>query len=169
MGRAIHPNILPKDYNADNSTKAVILLTDGQNQWYDWPGKKWSVDGEDHYSGIPGSNKYPGSYDNEFKADWPGADYTAYGRLNEARLGTTSNSAANGVINTRMLELCTAMKDEGIFIYTITFRLSNTTTQQLYRDCATEASFYFNSPSNSDLQQVFAQIADELSALRITE
>lgn len=163
------PAELPQDYGLSNLTKAVILLTDGQNQWYDWPGTTWSVDGETHYSGIPGSNKYPDDYDNDFKAAWPGADYTAYGRLSEGRLGTTSNSAANVVIDNRMLELCTAMKAQGIVIYTITFQLNNSTTQQLYRNCATSEDFYFNSPSNSDLQQVFVQIADELSELRIAE
>lgn len=163
------PADLPHDYGSPNLTKAVILLTDGQNQWYDWPGRKWTVGGEDHYSGLPGKNKYPGSYDDDFRSSWPGADYTAYGRLNEGRLGTTSNSAANDVIDDRMLELCTAMKAEGIVIYTITFQLSNSATQQLYRDCATSENFYFNSPSNPDLQQVFVQIADELSALRIAE
>lgn len=163
------PNELPYDYTEPNMTKAVILLTDGENQWYDWPGRTWEESGETHYSGLPGNNQYPGSYDDEFKDDWPGADYTAYGRLSEARLGTTSNSAARTEINTRMLELCTSMKTAGIIIYTITFQLSNTTTQQLYRDCATTEDFYFNSPTNSDLQQVFVQIADELSALRIAE
>ena len=163
------PNDLPKGYNEPNSTKAVILLTDGVNQWYDWPGKKWTISGEDHYSGIPGSNKYPGSHDNDFKATWPGADYTSYGRLSEGRLGTTSNGAAKTEINNRMLELCTAMKAQGIVIYTITFQLGDTATQQLYRDCATNEEFYFNSPSNADLQQVFVHIADELSSLRLAE
>ncbi|MDH3660223.1 MAG: pilus assembly protein [Alphaproteobacteria bacterium] len=163
------PSDLPKSYAEENSTKAVVLLTDGENQWYDWPGTTWTVDGETHYSGIPGSNKYPDSYDDDFNAAWPGADFTAYGRLSEGRLGTTNNSAAKSVINDRMLELCTAMKAEGIVIYTITFQLSDTATQQLYRNCASGNEFYFNSPSNSDLQQVFVQIADELSSLRIAE
>lgn len=163
------PNDLPKDYGEPNSTKAIILLTDGENQWYDWPGKTWSVDGETHFSGIPGSNRYPGSHDDNFKATWPGADYTAYGRLSEGRLGTTSNSAARSVINDRMLELCTSIKTQGVLIYTITFQLNAASTQQLYRNCASSTEFYFNSPSNSDLQQVFVQIADELSNLRIAE
>lgn len=163
------PSDLPKSYAETNSTKAVILLTDGQNQWYDWPGTTWTVDGETHYSGIPGSNRYLDDYDDDFRTTWPGADYTAYGRLNEGRLGTSSNGAAKSVINDRLLELCTAMKAEGIVIYTITFQLSDTATQQLYRDCASDTGFYFNSPSNSDLQQVFVQIADELSNLRLAE
>jgi hypothetical protein len=163
------PSELPKDYNAPNSTKAVILLTDGQNEWYDWPGTTRKVDGETRYSGLPGSNKYPDSHDDEFAGEWPGADYTAYGRLSEGRLGTTSNSLARTIINQRMLELCTAMKNEGIVIYTITFKLNSASAQDLYRSCASRPSQYFNSPSNSDLQQAFVQIADELSNLRIAE
>ncbi len=163
------PNNLPFDYAAPNMAKTVILLTDGRNEWYDWPGGTWQAGGQQHFSGIPGSNRYPGSYKNEFRSTWPGADYTAYGRLTEGRLGTTSNSAAKTVVNNRMLELCTAMKAQGIKVYTITFQLNDATIQQLYRDCATSDEFYFNSPSNSDLQQVFVQIADELSNLRIAE
>jgi hypothetical protein len=68
-----------------------------------------------------------------------------------------------------MLELCTAMKAEGIVIYTITFQLTSSSTQNLYRSCATSEAMYFNSPSNSDLQQAFVQIADQLSELRIAE
>ena len=163
------PRDLPKDYDEPNFVKAVILLTDGENQWYDWPGRTWRIDGEKHYAGIPGSNRYPDSYDDDFKAAWPGADYTAYGRLSEGRLGTTSNGGAKTEVNKRLLELCTAMKAEGIVIYTITFKLNDTTTQQLYRDCASATNFYFNSPSNSDLQQSFVRIADELSNLRLAE
>ncbi|NJO38860.1 MAG: Flp pilus assembly protein TadG [Rhizobiales bacterium] len=163
------PDDLPLAYETPSMEKVVILLTDGVNEWYDWPGAKWTVGGEDHYSGMPGSNQYPGTYGTGFKSDWPGADYTAYGRLSEGRLGTTSNGAAKTVINSRMLELCSAMKAENILIYTITFRLTDSTTQNLYRNCATSPDHYFNSPSNSDLQQVFVEIANELSSLRIAE
>jgi Flp pilus assembly protein TadG len=163
------PKDLPLDYGEPDMTKAVILLTDGENQWYDWPGRTWTVDGQTHYSGLPGSNVYPDSYDDDFAATWPGADYTAYGRLGEGRLGTTSGGAATTEINERMLELCSAMKDEGIIVYTITFQLNSATTKQLYRDCATDEQHYFNSPSNSDLRQTFVAIADELSNLRIAE
>ncbi|MEL6963076.1 MAG: TadE/TadG family type IV pilus assembly protein [Pseudomonadota bacterium] len=163
------PTELPLDYNATSMEKVVILLTDGVNQWYDWPGKKWTVDGEDHYAGLPGANKYPGNHDDTFKAEWPGADYTAYGRLSEGRLGTTSNSGAKNEVNERMLELCESMKTEDILLYTITFRLTDSATRSLYENCATSPDHYFNSPSNSDLQQVFVEIANELSNLRIAE
>ena len=163
------PDELPLDYNTTNMHKVVILLTDGVNEWYDWPGVIKTVSGEDRYSGLPGANQYPGSYDTEFAGDWPGADYTAYGRLNEGRLGTTSKSGATSVVNDRMLELCEAMKAQDIIMYTITFQVSSTTTQNLYRSCATDDDKYFNSPTNSQLQEAFEQIADELSNLRIAE
>lgn len=163
------PEGLPLDYNEPGMNKVVILLTDGVNQWYDWPGTRWTVSGEDHYSGLPGSNQYPGSHDDDFEDEWPGADYTAYGRLSEGRLGTTSGSGATSEINDRMLELCTAMKAQDVIMYTITFQVTNSATQNLYRSCATDDDHYFNSPSNSQLESAFEQIADELSNLRIAE
>jgi hypothetical protein len=163
------PPELPLDYTEPSMTKVVILLTDGVNEWYDWPGDRWSIDSEDRYSGIPGSNQYDNNTSTDFRSEWPGADYTAYGRLSEGRLGTTNNGIARSVINNRMLELCSAMKAQDIVLYTITFALSNTTTQELFRNCATDDDHYFNSPSNTDLQQAFVTIADELSKLRIAE
>ncbi len=163
------PAELPLAYEAPGMQKVVILLTDGVNQWYDWPGRKWKVAGENHYSGLPGKNKYPGSHNNAFKGDWPGADYTAYGRLNEGRLGATGNGAAKNEINSRMLELCTKMKTADIILYAITFKLNDSATRSLYESCATSPDHYFNSPSNSDLQQVFVEIANELSNLRIAQ
>lgn len=168
------PAGLPLDYSEPNMEKVVILLTDGQNQWFDYPGTtfKWGGSGDNHYTGLPGGNAYPTSpsnYRSQFQSAWPGADYTAYGRLSEGRLGTTNNGTAKTKINQRMLELCTAMKAEGILMYTITFQENDTATQNLYRDCASDPKKYFNSPSNSDLQQAFVQIANELSNLRIAE
>jgi hypothetical protein len=55
-------------------------------------------------------------------------------------------------------------------MYTITFGgTPDSGTQQLYRDCATEEDMYYHAPTNSQLQQVFVTIADELTKLRIAE
>lgn len=54
--------------------------------------------------------------------------------------------AATTEINARMLAVCNAMKSEGIIIFAITFRLSNTSTQDLYRSCSTSPAHYFDSP-----------------------
>ena len=169
------PEDLPLPYEEPNMEKVVILLTDGNNEWYDYPGILWDPSGspsEDHYSGIPGNNMYPTSpnYRNEFRNDWPGADYTAYGRLSEGRLGTTSTGGANDELDERMLDMCEAMKQQGIIMYTMTFGPSpNSATQQLYRDCATEPDMYLHAATATTLQQNFVTIADELSRLRIAE
>ena len=73
------------------------------------------------------------------------------------------------VLNNRMLQTCAAMKAQGIIIYTITYALSNNATKNLYRDCATQPSMYFDSPAPSDLNQAFREIGDALSNLRIAE
>lgn len=136
------PATLPLAYDEPLMDKVAIMLTDGENQWYDWP------------TGLPNN---------------PDADYTAYGRVSEGRLGTTNGSAATTEINARMLAVCNAMKSEGIIIFAITFQLSNTTTQDLYRSCATSPAHYFDSPSNDDLQDVFHEIGNELTNLRLAQ
>ncbi len=132
------PADLPKDYNDPLVDKVVVMLTDGVNQWYDHP--------------PSGPDK---------------SDYGAYGRLGWGVLGTTNRTLATAEINDRMMQVCNAMKAQGIEIYTITFQLSNTTTQNLYRDCATSPDHYFNSPTNEDLNLVFEAIGTQLTNLHL--
>ncbi len=94
---------------------------------------------------------------------------TAYGYLWQGVLGTTSYSGAVNVLNSRLAEICESMKAQGIIIYTITFQLSNSNTQNLFRTCATNPDFYFNSPSGTELQNAFNMIADSLANLRISK
>jgi hypothetical protein len=117
----------------------------------------------------PGSNQYPTSPTN-YETTWPGADYTAYGRLSEGRLDTTNKGVANAVLDTRMLDMCQAMKAQGIIIYTMTFGGSpDAGTKTMFENCATDPDKYFHAPTGSDLNQAFDTIADELASLRIAE
>ena len=62
------------------------------------------------------------------------------------------------------------MKAHGIILYTITFGSTpNSSTQNLYRNCATEPTYYWHAPDNATLQTVFHSIAEQLSNLRIAE
>ncbi len=142
------PDNLPMAYDAPLMDKVAIILTDGQNVYYDWPG------------GLPGS-PLSGSY--------PDTDYSAYGRLSEGRLGTTNPGQALTEINNRMSRLCENMKDEGIVIYAITFQLNHAATQDLMRNCASDPEKYYNSPSNDELRATFVAIGNELTNLRIAE
>lgn len=140
------PSKLPLKYDAKLSKKVAILLTDGVNEWYDWP------------EGLPGA---------PMAAKYPDADYTAYGRPSQNRLGTTSNANAPAIINSRILGLCQAMKDNGINIFTVTFQASNAALQAVYRSCASAPNQYFDSPTPGELQQVFRQIGSQISNLRL--
>lgn len=147
--RALSPNwrtlwgdpTLPLDYGTPLMEKVVIVLTDGQNQFYDWPGNG------------PGPN---------------GSDFTAYGRLFDFGFATLDDARAE--IDSRFANICTQMKANGIILYTITFGSTpNSTTQNLYRTCATDPTFYFHAPTNDQLRAAFNTIAEQLSKLRIAQ
>ena len=65
-------------------------------------------------------------------------------------------------------DVCENIKDEGIRLYTITFKVSNSATQALMEECATSPALYFDSPSNEQLEVVFQAIARDLSNLRLS-
>lgn len=134
------PATMPLDYDEPLMDKVVVMLTDGNNQWYDHP---------------------PAGPD--------GSDYGAYGRRGWGVLGTTDAGDALAEVNNRMAQTCELMKAEGIKIFTITFKVNNSTTKALYENCATSPDFYFNSPTNEDLTQTFRTIGTELSNLRIAQ
>lgn len=93
----------------------------------------------------------------------PDADYTTCKRPSDGVLGTTNRSVGTVIINNRMSQLCRSMKAQGIII------LSNTTTQNLFRTCATSPAHYFNSPTNEELEETFVEIGNELTNLRLAE
>jgi Flp pilus assembly protein TadG len=96
--------------------------------------------------------------------------FTAYGYLSDGRLGTTSNSStAEATLDNKLKTVCTAMKNKGIYVYTIAFGNPGTTIQTLLKNCASSQNYYFNSPTNADLQTAFNAIADSLSNLRVSK
>ncbi len=75
-------------------------------------------------------------------------------------------SASQADANVRTL--CDRVKQEGILIYTITFKAPQK-ADALMQSCATSPGHYFRSPTAADLRDAFHTIAGELSALRIAE
>ena len=76
------------------------------------------------------------------------SQYTGYGYISENRLGTTDLSNAETMLNNRLTQVCNNIKETGIIVFTIVFRLENTQLQKLFRDCATSPDKFFNSPDN---------------------
>ena len=136
------PNTLPLAYHTPLMDKVVILLTDGENQFYDYKG-----------DGLVN-----------------GSDRTGNGRLGEGLMGSTNSTNATNNINTRLTNICTAMKNQGIIIYTITFTNSvNNNIRSIYQGCASKPEYYFDSPTSADLNTAFTSIGDSLSNLRISK
>jgi hypothetical protein len=141
------PATHPLDYDTPFMEKVVVILTDGNNQFYD------------HDTGS--SN--------------PASDFTAYGRI-ETLIGTTSGSASwrrdqgRALLDSRMAGTCAAMKAEGIRIYSIIFGASpDATARNLFTNCATQPTMYYYAPTNEQLSAVFRAIGGELANLRIVE
>ena len=66
-------------------------------------------------------------------------------------------------------ETCQAMKDQGVVIYTITFKLEDDKTNDLFEGCASGPKRYFKSPDGKVLETAFATIAGDLTNLRLAE
>jgi Flp pilus assembly protein TadG len=150
---------LPLAYGTPFMDKILVLMTDGSNEWYDWP------------EGAPGACRTTGGSPpcrSGYVSDGD-ADMTAYGRLRENRLGLANptNANARAAIDARMGRLCTSIKQAGITVYTITFNVSSASTQTLYRNCASRAEYYFNSPDAAALRNAFREIAGQLANLRL--
>lgn len=124
-------------YDDEQSSKALILMTDGVNT-------------------IP-TNSSPA-----------GSAYTAYGYLYQSRLGSTNAGTAGTNMNTQTQEQCTAIKDAGIRIYTILFMENDNTVRNLLRNCATDPSLFYDTPTTAQLKTVFHLIAADLSNLRVS-
>ncbi|MHA1166056.1 MAG: pilus assembly protein TadG-related protein [Alphaproteobacteria bacterium] len=126
-------------YDDEETIKAVMLLTDGQN----------SVGG-----GIGTHNR---------------SQYNAYGFATSGHLGATNGAEAESVLDAKTATLCANIKNKGIRLYTITFQVSSSSTRDLMRNCATETEMYYDSPSGDQLNTIFQDIAKGLADLRISK
>jgi hypothetical protein len=78
-------------------------------------------------------------------------------------------SAATNYINASMAQMCTNIENTGIAIYTVLFNHSSvaTSTQTLFRNCASSPDNYFLTPTEADLQGAFSAIGSQLASLRL--
>jgi Flp pilus assembly protein TadG len=141
--------------------KVLVLLTDGDNQVYDWDG------------GLPGKPlEDDGTYGNN-------SDYTAYGRLRPLKSDGTVDTSKSTVLGAtdiydlrdkltdRQLAACDAIKKQGITIYTIGYQVPSSAVDGLQK-CASDPDKYF-SASSSTIEQTFKDIGKKLTKLRIVK
>lgn len=81
-----------------------------------------------------------------------------------------AGSAANDSSTNQARELCTAMKDKGIIVYTVGFDLGgNQTAIDTLSGCATDPGKYYNAANGDELKQAFRDIALKISDLYLTK
>lgn len=84
------------------------------------------------------------------------------------RRSISSSSNYVTYVNNRQRALCTAIKNEGIEIYTVIFRETDTATVNLMRNCATSTGHYYRADNAQELQNAFDAIGTGIGALRLT-
>jgi Flp pilus assembly protein TadG len=141
-------------YSDQNTIKAVILLTDGEN----------------NLTGSCGLGPC-GPHGDEYKTF-----YSAYGYASKGgHLGAADGSEANAKLDEKTAALCTNIKadkdgdasDTDILIYTITFGDLKDSAKALMQKCATDPGKSFHAPTTDELQTAFESIALGLSKLRL--
>jgi len=60
------------------------------------------------------------------------------------------------------------VNDTRITVYTIAYEVNDTRTENLLRNCASQAGNYFDASSAQELREAFDVIATSLTELRIT-
>lgn len=86
-----------------------------------------------------------------------------------------TNSAYGGTapsettLDNKTIEICTAMKNRGITIYTIGFGPSSGIDTALLSACASKPAYYFLAPTNAQLATAFQTIGDSLANLRVSQ
>lgn len=83
---------------------------------------------------------------------------------------TANHNIKNSDLDNRVLEVCDALKEKDVLLYTITFEsgVSNY-TKSLFENCATQPSMWYHAPSKEKLIEVYQTIAKELSNLHLSK
>lgn len=89
---------------------------------------------------------------------------------NDITAHPTASTTDPASLDERMEGVCNALRRADVLVYTIVFTSDvSEDTKAIYRRCATTDRMYFYAPTTAELQDVFEQIANELSNLHIRE
>jgi hypothetical protein len=179
---------LPVAPNTRFMRKAIVLMTDGENQWYDWPDGAPGTCNTGGVQRCASATNPPRPPNVPIWTNTVDADQNAYGRLANSvgpygnRLGianptpgptgTAVTDPTNG-INARMTRLCNAVRAEAngnITVYTIVFVANpSEAVRNLYRNCASSPDNFFLAPTQADLRVAFQTIAGQLANLQLLQ
>lgn len=189
-GKQLQPPLqLPLPYDTERMKKVVLLLSDGDNNWFN----ARSPQGLEDISGTGGSNTLVRTASRRSELF-----YSAYGRLTVTnnRLDVTIPQASNppaanstalrnnydtlrtnadAKLDSVTLSLCTKMKEKGIIIYAVGIGVAETAHHNLLQACVTpkatpeERNKYIRTNNAGELRAAFTQVANELANLRLKQ
>jgi Flp pilus assembly protein TadG len=165
---------LPLNYGTPYMKKVIVLMTDGNNTWFDYPDR---APGACYASSSSPSGNCPvPNWTGDLSENDGNTDFTAYGRLlsNTMNLPAGQNTQANATANldAKMSQLCTIIKQTGTIIYTILFNHNGSvtnSTKTLFQNCATTPQHYFLDATADELRASFSKIGGQLASLRISQ
>lgn len=159
-----------RPYNDPNDPvrKVIVLFTDGDNTSLDSNNSALQSD----YAGLGYRSLYS-TYQSAQVPTVSGSTVTWNAALTAGlqRPGINSNSSTVvSYMNARQLQLCQAVRDAGIEIYAIGFRITaGGVADQLLANCVTQDDgHYFHADSQAQLLQAFDAIGTGIGELRLT-
>ena len=146
-----------------------------------WGWRLLSPDWRGDWGGAMDDNNLPLEYDEPLSQKvmilmtdgdntMPTSFATAYGFINEDHLVSNDDpDDAADVLDDKLLEVCTAMKEQGIIIYTIGLGDELDATLPLLKSCASVGDYFFDARTTEELFAAFNTIGDALSKLRVSK
>jgi Flp pilus assembly protein TadG len=155
-GEPYTQGIAPSHEDYEDTVKAIVLLTDGDNQIE--PGDDADNHNKSNYT----------AYSYVKTVDGSGAD----------RLSTTA-SASEGDLDTKLGTLCTSVKQnntpadttDDIRLYTITFGSLSAAVQTMMQNCATldeGERLHYHAPTSAQLDAIFTEIGEDLREIHLS-
>ena len=89
------------------------------------------------------------------------------GTNTRSKTGTYHNGTSTPNADNKTADTCDAIKRDNIRVITIAYEITDTSTVNLIRNCATTNADFFEAKSSDQLERAFDDIAASLSSLRI--
>jgi hypothetical protein len=70
-----------------------------------------------------------------------------------------NNSYSVGKAENNLVDLCSNVKDEGVYLVTVAFDLGDGATKDRLKNCATNNGYFFDANSNDELAEAFQTVA----------
>ena len=130
-----------KPYKKKAHTKALILVVDGPNHWYDNPL-------------YPVGD--PGSYGTETED-----------RYLPGKLGSHNLKDFGHRLDLKTLRICTALKQKGVEIFVISLNPQDADTTSLGQACATDSGHFIPVANDVAMRTAFKNIASQMRHIKL--